>query len=89
MALRNDAIKLGVAPARVIEETEEKKLIGGIKTASPGPIPRAIKGMSRASVPDATSNIARHRRYAAISFSNCRITAPKMNGWLVKTASIA
>ena len=47
----------GTAPRRVIEETVEKNVKGVVMTASPGPIPSAIKANSSASLPEATPTV--------------------------------
>ena len=45
--------KTGVAPKRLITSAVAMKVKGVVKTASPGPISRAMSAMRRASVPDA------------------------------------
>ena len=45
--------KMGVAPSSAGSSAVAKKVKGGTKTASPGPMPQAMSGMSSASVPEA------------------------------------
>ena len=52
--LRWISTKTGVAPTRETAPAVAKKVKGGTRTSSPGPIPRAIKERIRASDPDAT-----------------------------------
>ncbi len=43
----------GVAPSRLTTSAVAMKVKGVVKTACPGPMPRAMRAMSRASVPEA------------------------------------
>ena len=45
--------KTGVAPTSLMASAVAIKVKGDVKTASPGPMPLAIRAMSRASVPEA------------------------------------
>lgn len=80
--------KTGVAPSSATTSAVAKKVNGGTKTASPGPIPQAIRGMSRASVPEAQITQCLAPVMSARRSSSSRISGPNMNSQCSSTASI-
>jgi hypothetical protein len=76
---RRMSTKTGVAPNRVMQLTEAKKVKLGTITSSPGPTDKAIKARSSASLPDAHPIACATWLCAAISFSNSSTSGPKKN----------
>src|SRR5579883_2345237 len=74
--------KTGRAPSRQIVLAVAKKVYGVVMTSSPGPIPRAIKGSSRASVPEPQPTPRAAPQYSASSASSCATSGPMTNIWL-------
>ena len=68
----------GFAPIRAIQPAVEKKVNGVVTTASPGPIPKAIRIKSSASVPDETPTAWPPPHSEAIAFSSCSTLDPRM-----------
>ena len=66
----------GEAPTRGITSPVAAKVKLGQNTASPGPIPQAISGSSRASVPLAQLRACLAPEKAAICASNSRTSGP-------------
>ena len=81
--------RIGVALTRLMQAAVAKKLYAVVNTASPGPIPRAIKVASSASVPDETPMACRTLKYAAIAFSSASPFGPSIKRWLASTSSIS
>ena len=76
--------KTGLAPVRQIEPAVAKNEYGVVITSSPGPIPIAIKGSSRASVPEAQPIPRATPHNLASSASSAATSGPITNIWLSK-----
>src|SRR5262245_41307876 len=81
--------KTGRAPSRQTELTVAKKVNGGTMTSSPGPIPRACRASTRASVPDPHPTPNAAPQNAATSFSNAATSGPRIACPDVSTRSTA
>ncbi len=79
----------GVAPQRVIELTEAKKLKADVITLLSGPTPEVCNASHKASVPDAQPTEAGTPRYSADSRSKPSTSGPPMKYCVVKTRSTA
>ena len=66
----------GVAPSRVMHDTEAKNVKEGTMTSSPGPMPSAISDSNNASEPEAQPMAESVEAYAAISVSSCVTSGP-------------
>src|SRR5437899_6157336 len=62
--------KSGLAPTRAMHPTVAKNVYGVVMTASPGPIPSAMRIASNASVTDETPKACGDLQYPQIAFSN-------------------
>ena len=79
----------GTAPRSTTASALAAKVKAGTKTASPGPIARAISTSSRASVPLAQVTTWRTPQAAASAASKRATSGPKMNWPCASTAAIA
>jgi len=66
----------GVAPRMTMQEAEAMKVRLVVMTSSPGPIPRAYRASSSATVPLARAMACLTLQWAANSFSNSRPSVP-------------
>src|ERR1039457_6496108 len=78
---------IGRAPLRATVPAVAKNVYGVVITSSPGPIPKAMRASSNASVPEETPTACAHRQYCAAAFSNSVTYGPRMNCWLAQILS--
>src|ERR1039457_3681595 len=78
---------IGRAPLRATVPAVAKNVDGVVITSSPGPIPKAMRASSNASVPEETPTACAHRQYCAAAFSNSVTYGPRMNCWLAQILS--
>jgi len=68
----------GFAPVNEIDEDEAIKLLAGVITSSPGPIPKARIPNSKADIPLSKPTAYFTPQNAANSFSNSETSSPKI-----------
>ena len=71
----------GIAPRRTTDPAVAKKVNAGNKTSSPGPMPKAISGKSKASVPEDTPRACFTFKNSAQDFSNASRRGPIINAF--------